>query len=175
MVVGSTNQPKREAVAEAFGRVYPDEAIEVTGVATDSGVSSHPTSAEESLRGAENRIQGAMEQNPGADYYVGIEGGLLRAGERAWEIGWVAIRNTEGRIATAPSAGVEQRGKILQAILGGQELNDVLEERLGIAKIGNANGFYGLATDDVVTRQRAYTDAVIFALAQFKHPEFFED
>jgi len=173
VIVGSKNIPKRDATAVAFGKIFPDAKVEVIGVDTASGVSSHPTSATEALKGAANRIADALRQSPGADYYVGIEGGLLRVDDRAWEMGWVVIQNSAGNVATGLSAGIEMKGQILQAITDGRELNDVINDIYGISKIGNSNGFYGLATDDLVTRQAAYEQGILFALAQFKHPELF--
>ena len=173
VVLGSKNIPKRDAVIKVFSEAYPDFPIVVACVATDSGVSSHPLSASESLLGATNRAVQAQKYSPVADYYVGIEGGLLQVDDKAWEIGWIAIRNYDGRVATGLSAGIEITGRILEAIRQGQELNDVLDDMYGIGKIGNSNGFYGLATDDLVVRQQAYEQGLHFALAQFKHPELF--
>jgi inosine/xanthosine triphosphatase len=173
VVVGSNNYPKRLAVETVFKNAFPDEFIYVKTVSVDSGVASHPINAEDALQGAINRAQGSFASEGNAQYYVGIEGGLLRVKKRAWEIGWVAISNDEGYIATALSAGIELKGQILEAILDGKELNDVLDDVYGIAKIGNSNGFYGLATNDLVTRQAAYEQGITFALAPFLHPELY--
>lgn len=173
IILGSENIPKRDAVIESFSRAYPDTSIEVECVRTESGVADHPTAADEAMLGAKNRAASAMKQKPGADFYVGIEGGLLQADGKAWEIGWIAIYDSNCQVATGLSAGVEIKGRILQAIQNGQELNDVLDDVYGIGKIGNANGFYGLVTDDLVTRQQAYVHGIIFAIGQYKHPELY--
>ncbi|GAC1392141.1 MAG: inosine/xanthosine triphosphatase [Candidatus Saccharimonadales bacterium] len=173
IVLGSENMPKRRAVESAFTKAFPELDVSVICLKTNSGVSSHPISASEALHGAINRVNHAHSKVPHADYYVGIEGGLLQADNRAWEIGWVAIRNAEGVMATGLSAGIEIKGHILQAILGGTELNDVLEDIYGRSNIGNSSGFYGLATDDIVTRQQAYAHGLHFAISQFKHPELY--
>ena len=175
IVIGSINVPKKDAVLLAFSQAYGNELIDVTCVETNSGVSSHPSNAGEALRGAINRVTDAKNQMPGADYYVGTEGGLLQENGRAWEIGWVAIMNSVGELATGLSAGIEIKGEILKAILDGTELNDVLDDIYGIGKIGNSNGFYGLATDDLVTRQQAYEQGIQFAIAQYKHPELYNN
>jgi len=176
IVVGSENLPKSAAVRQSFTRAFPHEKrIDVEMVRTESGVSSHPVSGEESILGALNRASKAGELRPGADYYVGIEGGLLRVGDRVWEIGWVVIRDSLGKVATGLSSGIEIKGDILRRITSGIELNDILEHDFQIVAAGNANGFYGLATDDLVTRQAAYEQGIAFALAQFLHPEFYSD
>ncbi len=173
VVVGSKNIPKCAAVEASFSRAFPADNIIVEGLATESGVSSHPTSADESIRGALNRATEASLKISDADYYVGIEGGLLTHNDRAWEIGWVAIRNSQGQTTTGLSAGIELRGKVLEAIVNGIELNDVLKNDYGFEAAGSNSGFYGIATNDIVTRQDAYEQGITFALAPFLHPEFY--
>ena len=150
VVIGSSNLPKRNAVESSFKAVFPDEDIIIETVSTDSGVSSHPTSGGESITGALTRVTRAKELVADADYYVGIEGGLLRVSGRAWEIGWIAISNSDGKIATGLSSGIELQGSILRAVTDGIELNKVLESEYGIQSAGSSNGFYGLATNDLV-------------------------
>lgn len=173
VAIGSKNIPKQRAVAAAFRQVYPDDFLEFHTLAVDSEVSSHPTSAQESLEGALNRLKNAKAAQPEADFYVGIEGGLLRVEDRAWEHSWVAVEDKKGQLYTAISAGLEMRGKLLQAILNGQELGKAFAEQHGTENVGNKMGAYGHVTNNLVTRESATTDAVIFALAGFIHPEYF--
>lgn len=173
VVLASKNNPKKQAVTDAFAKVFAGETIEIVGVKASSGVSDHPTTGPESMTGAMNRVKHARELEPGADYYVGIEGGLLKVDDLTWELGWVVVMNDKGEFHTAPSSGVEMSGELLQAIHSGIEGSRALEEKFGIKNIGDANGMYGLVTDDRVTRAASYEQAVIFALAPFKHPEYF--
>ncbi|HVV67133.1 MAG TPA: inosine/xanthosine triphosphatase [Candidatus Saccharimonadales bacterium] len=174
VVVGSKNGPKRRSVEAAFTGIFPGEELQIIGVDADSGVSSHPITAEESLQGAMNRAAEACRQEPQADFYVGIEGGLLTVADRTWELSWVAIQDKNGKVFTGVSAGLEVRGKALAAIRGGQELSDVLDSHHGVKNAGQKNGFYGLATNDFITREQACRDAVAFALAPFKNAKYFK-
>jgi non-canonical (house-cleaning) NTP pyrophosphatase len=110
----------------------------------------------------------------GADFYVGIEGGLLRVDDRAWEHSWVVIEDRLGQTSTALSAGLEMKVKLLEAILNGQELSDALNEHHDHKDAGQRTGMYGIVTDEVVTRESAIVDAVAFALAPFKNPQYFQ-
>lgn len=175
IVIGSTNKPKRLAVEQSFSKVFKDESIAINCISTVSGVSAHPVTAEETLAGAINRANHAAEQLPGADYYVGIEGGLIGVGDRVLEVGIVAINDPNGRVYTGMSAGIELSGAILHGVQSGIELGDVLNDTMGINPPGNSNGFYGLATNNLVTRQAAYEQAIIFALAPIIHPEFYKN
>ena len=173
VIIGSTNASKIAAVNIAFSKVFKDTPIICVGIEVDSGISNHPTNAFESIQGAINRVNAAKKANPGADYYVGIEGGLLNVSERYWEFGWVAILDSKDNLSTALSPGIELKGKLLKLVLAGVELSLALERTHDLKDVGKKNGFYGFATDDVLDRQQAYSDGVIFALAQFQHPELF--
>lgn len=98
----------------------------------------------------------------------------MQVDERVWELGWVAVENSRGELHTGISAGIEINGKLLEAITNGTELSEALDQHFGLEGIGKANGFYGITTDDLISRVGAYTDAVIFALAPFKNPDYFK-
>ena len=174
IILGSNNEPKRLAVSNAFQKAFPDTDIVVETVSADSGVSSHPLNGSETLQGALNRAAHARQQKPGADFYVGVEGGLIQIDDRTWLHGLIAVSNAEGETYTGVSAGVELRGILLVAAHEGRELNESLHEHFELKDIGKANGFYGLVSNDVVTREDAYIQAIIFALAPFNHPEYFQ-
>ena len=173
VVVGTENEPKCLAVVKAFELVFESTPI-IEKVAAESGVTDHPLSGEESIAGALNRINFARDKIGDADYYVGIEGGLISAGEHSWELGFIAVQNADGKTHTSVSSGPEMKGKILQDLKDGLELSDIIQEQYGIERIGSANGFYGLITNDIVTREKAYVEALVFALAPFKNSQYFE-
>lgn len=173
VVVGSENRPKCEAVRQAFEKAF-QQPVQVEGLNAQSGVSDHPTTAEESIAGAKNRVQNALKLQPGADYYVGIEGGLLQVSGSVWEHGWVVIQDKAGEQSTAVSAGLELRGVILADVLAGKGLSDVMHDRFGLTNLGKKQGFYGLVTDNLITREQGYIDAIIFALAPFRYPQYFQ-
>ncbi len=72
--VGSTNEPKLDAVRNAFAPYAPD--VEVAGVDVPSGVPEQPVGWEEIVRGARNRARLACASEP-CDLGVGLEDGLV--------------------------------------------------------------------------------------------------
>jgi len=98
---------------------------------------------------------------------------IWRRGNRRRPKSIVAIRNSKDEIATGVSSGLELRGELLEAVLCGTELDEILESNFGVRPGRDGNGFYGLATNDLVTRQAAYEQAITFALASYLHPEFY--
>lgn len=72
--LGSPNPVKLAAVKEVLA-LYPRFAgAEVIGMDVDSGVGAQPQDLEETIQGAMNRAKACIE---GADFSVGIEGGIL--------------------------------------------------------------------------------------------------
>src|ERR1700691_1700009 len=61
VAVGSTRKPKLRAVTEALNafapKLVPDGDFEVVGLEVESGVSPTPTSSEELMRGARQRVE----------------------------------------------------------------------------------------------------------------------
>jgi len=84
VAVGSTRKPKLRAVMKALDafapKLVPDGDFEVVGVDVESGVSPTPTSCEELMRGARQRVEAlvqmARETRKTWRYFVGLEGGL---------------------------------------------------------------------------------------------------
>ena len=95
--VGSTNEPKLEAVRNALAPYAPD--VKVAGVDVPSGVPEQPVGWEEIVRGARNRARLARASEP-CDLGVGLEDGLvaLPDGEgelRHLNVGCAAIAHDE--------------------------------------------------------------------------------
>src|SRR5580692_10960182 len=84
VAVGSIRKPKLRAVTEALKafapKLVPDGDFEVVGLEVGSGVSSTPSSCEELMRGARQRVEALMqvarETRKPWRYFVGLEGGL---------------------------------------------------------------------------------------------------
>jgi hypothetical protein len=84
VAVGSTRKPKLRAVMKALDafapKLVPDGDFEVVGVEVESGVSPTPSSCEELMRGARQRVEAlvrlARESSKPWRFFVGLEGGL---------------------------------------------------------------------------------------------------
>ena len=99
--VGTTRTPKVDGIKaglDVCATRYAPLAVERNFVCekTESGVSDMPLSIEETMQGAKNRANCLLEQGIEADYYVGIEGGVSRFGDKAYLFGTVYVQNREG-------------------------------------------------------------------------------
>ncbi|MDQ3657902.1 MAG: inosine/xanthosine triphosphatase [Chloroflexota bacterium] len=172
IAVGSLNPVKIAAAAAGFTAVWPEEDWRCDGCLVRSGVPDQPMSNTESIRGARNRAvlaRAALQ----ADYGVGIESGLEEIDGIWFSTGWVVIVDNQGaegisssmlRPVPLPSMGLVHKGLELGAA------NDIV---FGKTNSKQANGLIGRLTNDVLTREGVFRDAVIGALARFLHPALF--
>lgn len=168
VAVASTNPAKLGSVEGAFAKVLPGP-WEVTGVTVDSGVAEQPATEEATIQGAWNRARAARSISD-AEFVVGIEGGIVRTD---MECGWVVILDRAGRHGIAATAHIMLPPSFLRDMRDGVTLDDCCEHAFGASNIGRTVGYFGLMTNNAVTRPSAYRDAVAFALAPFVHPEVF--
>lgn len=179
IVVASKNPIKIDAAWGGFRRMYPDIPFATRGISVPSGVPAQPFTDAETLIGATNRAQNARSQEPDADYWIGIEGGVeveespeppsARAASSLRSFAWVVVLNSVGRIGRARTATFYQPKEVADLVRGGMELgqaDDVVFKRVNSKQ---ENGSVGLLTGDVIMRKQIYEQAVILALIPFKN------
>ena len=83
VLIGSKNSVKIESTQQSFARFF--KPIEVKGLPANSGVPDQPFN-EDTFTGAKNRAEHAKrindEQCLNANFFVGIEGGILQLHNR---------------------------------------------------------------------------------------------
>jgi inosine/xanthosine triphosphatase len=174
IVVASKNPVKIAAALEGFQRIFPGNTYKTHGITVPSGVPDQPFSDAETLQGALNRAQNAQEQEPQADYWVGIEGGVEDTPDQTAgtlrSFAWVVIIDREGgRTGKARTAAFYQPEEVARLVRGGMELGDADDVVFGKSNSKQASGNVGLLTGDVITREIYYVQAVIFALIPFRN------
>ena len=166
VIVASTNPVKIEAVRLGFTAWLNGEAIEITGIDVPSGISDQPMSDEETYRGASNRVNSAMQAEPHAQYWAGIEGGVeeLPGSGGMAAFAWIVVRSRTNA-GSARSASFFLPESVSNLVRQGVELgvaDDLIFSRVNSKQ---NNGAIGLLTNDRVTRTDLYSHAVLLALA----------
>lgn len=159
VAVGSGNPVKRAAVARAL----PD--AEVTAVPVESGVSEQPVGPAETVRGARNRAERALD---GHDLGVGIEGGVARLEgvDGLWLVMWAAATDGE-RWGTGGGPSIRLPEAVARRVDDGEPLGPVMDDVAGREDLGEKEGAAGVLTDGVVDRKGALVTAVAGALGPF--------
>lgn len=172
LVVASTNPVKIEATRIGFRQMFPEMTLEVKTISVPSGVKDQPTSTDETLQGALNRVHAAAQSIPEADYWVGIEGGIEDSGNEMAAFAWVVIYTHEltgkGRTGTffLPP-------EVASLIRQGKELGEADDIVFQTNNSKQANGAIGILTGNVIDRTYLYQHAVILALAPFKNKQLY--
>ena len=193
IAVGSKRGPKLNAVTEALQSLSSplagDAQFEVVGVEVESGVSHTPASRDELMRGARQRAEAlvAMARQDGTawQYFVGLEGGLdvvregistdemlrhsglKQSGRRVFLESWTYVsdgmRGHYGR-----SGSIELPEALAHEVLeNGVELAVAIDRFAGAVGIRDAQGAWGVLSNNFITRQEAFRVAVIAAFAPF--------
>jgi inosine/xanthosine triphosphatase len=200
IAVGSKRGPKLNAVTEALeafsAALAHDAQFEVVGVEVESGVSHTPASRDELMRGARQRAEALAEvaRQGGAawQYFVGLEGGLdvVHEGASADELlrhsglqrnenrrvfleSWAYVSDgTRGHFGR--SGSIELPEALAHEVLeNGVELAVAIDRFAGAVGIRDAQGAWGVLSNNFITRQEAFRVAVIAAFAPFYNAKMY--
>jgi inosine/xanthosine triphosphatase len=171
VAVGSTNNTKINPVKDIFTHHFTK--VKIVGVSVDSGVSDQPMTDYEMYTGALNRAQRALKKVKGADFGVGIEGGLHKYRYGWFERSTVVIIDKHGAVGVGSSGGLALPKKVIKRIKAGENLEQAIDALFGTKKIGEGVGMFGIFTKGVVTRAEGVRHGVAFALARFLHKNIY--
>jgi len=172
IIIASKNPVKIAAVESAFTQVFPHQKFTFAGITVSSEVSDQPMSEAETITGARNRCHNAEKQSPAADYFVGLEGGLLQDEIGYQVFAWMVIKSGD-KYGYGKTGSFYLPPKVAQLIDQGYELgaaDDIIFHRHNSKQAG---GSVGLLTNNLIDRTQYYTRALIFALIPFKTPELY--
>jgi len=164
--VASANPAKIKAVASAFAEVFPDETLDVQGIAVASGVANQPMNSDETLLGAMNRV--AELASLEAHYRVAIEAGL----DGDFTFAWMVIEH-QGKIGKARSASLMLPPAALLQLKQGKELGDVMDLMFEQTNIKQKGGAIALLTQNKLSRSAVYHQALILAMIPFLNKNLF--
>lgn len=169
VAVGSTNSVKVQATVEAFQEVFGE--VEIIEKEVDSEVLDQPF-GKEVIDGSKNRAKNVLKIT-NADFGVGIESGVMKLGERWYNLGFITIADKKGRIGTGTSGWFECPSNILEEIKKGKELGEVMDKITGRKNVKKQEGAVGILTKRKVSRKDLYKHGVLMALIPFLSPELF--
>jgi inosine/xanthosine triphosphatase len=202
IAVGSKRGPKLNAVTEAlesFSAVLAHDAeFEVVGAEVESGVSHTPASRGELMRGARQRAEALVElaRISGAAwrYFVGLEGGLDVVHEgaaaaadeisthpalsqngfrRVFLESWAYVSDG-GRGHYGRSGSIELPEALAHEVLeNGVELAVAIDRFAGAVGIRDAQGAWGVLSNNFISRQEAFRVAVVAAFAPFYNAKMY--
>lgn len=171
VAIGSENPVKIKASKNAFKKAFGK--LKFVSVKIDSSVSEQPFGDDEIMKGALNRAKKARKQT-GADFGVGLEGGVIETDFGLMESAWCAIVNEKEMIGFGGGMHFLIPKKVARRIRNGGELGPIMDKLTGRRDVKKHGGAIEVFTAKLLTRSRVYTQLVKMALGRFLASEWFE-
>lgn len=172
VAIASHNPAKIKAVQKAFSIAFPEHSLQFESLEVASGVPDQPWGDEQTLKGAQNRVQNAQEICTWADCWVGIEGGIEKRGQKIFAFAWVVCQSKSHR-GEARSAAFELPEAIQLLLEEGQELGTANDKVFGVSNSKKNKGAIGLLTSSLIERNELYMPAVIMSLIPHLNPQYY--
>lgn len=169
VIVASLNPAKLDAARQALALLFPEYPPDIAGMAVPSGVAAQPMSDEETRRGARNRALAAQRQAPGADVWIGMEGGIDRVAGRTLTFAWLQVLGP-GLDNAARSASLTLPAVVAEALARGEELGDAMDRLFRLTNCKRQGGAIGVLTGNLLDRRSVYRDTLLLALAPLISP-----
>jgi inosine/xanthosine triphosphatase len=173
--VVSKNQVKIDAVRIAFEKLINNEEFNFLGLGAASDVDDQPKTESETKKGAYNRILNATKIYEGYDYYVSIEGGVVKDLETNYYdcLAYVCISHL-GVISFSRSSTFTLPKKVGELLDQGKELGEADDIVFNRTNSKQLNGAIGLLTNDKITRTSFYTEPIMLALIPHLNSELYK-
>jgi len=175
IIVASKNPVKIGAAREAFSAVFPGRSIDICGIEVESGVGDQPESDTKTREGARARVLKARDAEPGADFWVGLEGGVEVFDGQLMAFAWMAVKCRQSDISEARSATLPLPPAVKELVDAGMELGEANDRVFSTVNSKQGGGAYGLLTDGRYTRESIYSQTLIIALTPYVnrlYPQF---
>ncbi len=168
VIIASKNPVKIQAVKNGFENMYSDQDFDFFGVSVSSGVDDQPMSNNETYTGAMNRADNASREVVGADFYVGVEGGIERHGNEMEVFAWIVIKAAD-KYGKARTATFFLPNEVVELVKDGIELGEADDIVFNRNNSKQQDGAVGILTGNVINRTNYYVEAVVLALIPFKN------
>lgn len=168
--IGTKNQKKIEVTAAVFKGVLAMKRVEVTGYDVASNVPEAPHD-NETYEGALNRATACTEIGS-ADYYVGIESGLVERYGYMFEEAWAVVIAADGTRRIGYSSGLMVPQTVVNRIHDGEKHNEIMASIDKQFNLPDDNrDTWSRYTGGNISRQISIEEALRNALIQFVSSE----
>ncbi len=162
VVVGSLNPVKLNATRNILEKIYGE--IDISSKDVDSEVSDQPFGIDETVKGAVNRAKNSYSSD--VDLSVGIESGLMETPNTLTgyiDLQWCAIFDGD-KVTLGVSSGFEYPPEVVNEVLNGVEVGDVMDKITGIDKLGTKKGAVSYLSRDMLDRTENTEQCVLTAM-----------
>lgn len=184
IAVGSQNPVKLEAarigatqalsLPDANGqmRIQPSD-IDIIGSIVESGVRAQPIGDDECITGAAQRAIAALEAVPGAEYGIGLEGGVVSVRGGLFACAWCVVVDGWGKTGMASTGRFQLPPRVVELVQQGMELGEADDLVFGRSDSKMHEGACGILTHGRLIRSQFYSPAVLLAFIRFMNEAIF--
>ena len=162
VAVGSKNPVKVKATKNILEKIYGN--LEVVSVDADSEVPAQPFCLEQTIEGAINRAKNAYSNE--FDLSVGIESGLMETPNSITgyiDMQWCAVFDGD-KITLGVSSGFEYPPMVIEEVLNGFEVGDVMDKVTGVENLGEKAGAVSYLSGGMLDRTENTEQCVLTAM-----------
>jgi len=168
-IIGSASQRKIDVAKSVIAEFFKSADVAIEGYASVSGVPETPWD-KETFDGAKNRATDAGLHVPGADYYIGLESGLIERYGSIYEEAWAVVVNGDKEFY-GYSSGLRVPDYVLKRMdelkVAHSDIMTILEKEHG--KLPNDT--WGSYSGGMIAREVSLKEAIRNALIQAVAPE----
>jgi inosine/xanthosine triphosphatase len=124
IIIGTKNQKKIDVTVSIFKQVLQLDDVIVEGYDAPSGVPEAPHD-KETYQGARNRAVACYALGD-ADYYIGIESGLVERYDNMFEEAWTVVISHDGVERVGYSSGLMLPKTVVDRMNAGQKHNEIM-------------------------------------------------
>jgi inosine/xanthosine triphosphatase len=169
IIIGSKNQAKVKAVQHAFLSDHDFIAVDVP-----SGVRNMPISDEETIKGAINRAENALQMGQG-DIAIGLEGGVVESPFGLFLCNWGALAKQDHPTIIAGGARILLPVDIARRLRNGEELGPVMDDYTKKQNIRQQEGAIGVFTNNQINRVEMFTHVLKLLVGQHEYYSSFKN
>lgn len=163
IVVGSTNPTKVRAIKQLF----PENAIQ--SISAPSMVTEQPFSDEETMEGAVNRANYAVNKVERATIGIGLEGGVTILKNELYLCNWGALVTKDNKVFVASGAKILLPNTISKRLQHGEELGDIMADLTVDENVRTKAGAIGILTKGRINRQNMYAHIGELLFGQYEY------
>lgn len=170
IIIGTKNQKKIDVTLRIFKSVLGGDDAIVEGRDAQSGVPEAPHD-QETYQGAYNRASECYQEG-GADYYIGIESGLVERYGNMFEEAWAVVISADGSERVGYSSGLMLPKTVVDRMNVGQKHNEIMAHFDKVFNLPDDNrDTWSRYTGGSISRQISLEESLRNALIQMSQSE----
>jgi len=175
ILVASKNPVKIKACLEAFQPFFSRLTIDSCEVILPYTNADQPIGEEQTREFSKLRVTQARKENKGYDFYVGIEGGVVKTYTEEARIVVYSSVGDRNYTETIRGCEIPLPEKWLDALNNKKygELGDLVARVSGVKDIKRKQGAVGYFTKENITRFDVLKQSIVMALIPYLNPSLF--